>query len=346
MKKNIMMCAGIAIVGITFLVGCQEKTNTPTSVETATKTTKQNQTDIAYATKSDAQKFDLSFPTAGTKVPVVLNIHGGGFMMGDKAGMSASGGGMPTGGVPSGEKMPMSGMPSGGGGSVDDALKTEALKRGYAFASTNYRLSGEAPFPAAINDVKACIRYLKAHADELGIDANRIYVIGGSAGGNLAALAGTSGNLNYIGESENLGNESQSSSVAGVVDMFGPINFLTMDSDFKELGVVSAPVTDSVSSAESRYIGAQISTQPEKVAQANPTTYLDANDPKMLIEAGSIDKNIPYLQGKKFADAANQLSAGKATWTLLEGEGHGTAGFSSSENIKTIMDFLDNLSKK
>lgn len=341
--KNKLLMSVIALFGAgAMLTGCQAKGGTEVSKQETTRN------DIAYATKSETQKFDITLPTTGQKLPVVLNIHGGGFMMGDKAGMSASGGGMPSGAKPvlsDSTKKPSGKMPTGGA-STDDAIKTEALKRGYAFASTNYRLSGEAAFPAAINDVKACIRYLKAHADELGIDANRIYVIGGSAGGNLAALAGTSGDLNYIGESENLGNESQTSTVAGVVDMFGPINFLTMDADFKELGVENAPVTDSATSPESRYIGAQISTVPEKVAAANPTTYLDGNDPKMLIQAGSVDTNIPYIQGKKFADAANQLSPDKATWMLLEGEGHGTAGFSSSQNVTVIMDFLDTLSKK
>lgn len=357
MKKRLFVGGALLLSSTTLLAGCQatsEKGQTTTQSTTTTNIAS-SKTDIAYATKSDTQKFDIYLPNTNGKLPVVLNIHGGGFMMGDKSGMAASGGGMPTGGtsgekpagMPTGQK-PTGGMPSGGasGGSADDATKTAVLSRGYAFASTNYRLSGEAPFPAAINDVKAAIRYLKAHADELGIDANRIYVLGGSAGGNLAALAGTSGDLNYIGESENLGNENQTSTVAGVVDMFGPINFLTMDADFKELGVSDAPVTDSATSPESRYIGAQISTVPDKVAAANPTTYLDANDPKMLVQAGSIDKNIPYIQGKKFVDAANSVSPGKATWMLLEGEGHGTAGFSSAENLEAIMNFLDSLSTK
>lgn len=353
MKKKLFTGGALLLSSAITLAGCQANSNsTSNPASSSTATVASTKTDIAYADKSEAQKFDIYLPNTNGKLPVVLNIHGGGFMMGDKSGMAASGGGMPTGGtsgtkpagMPSGQKP--TGSTSGGGMAADDATKTAVLSRGYAFASTNYRLSGEAPFPAAINDVKAVIRYLKAHADELGIDANRIYVLGGSAGGNLAALAGTSGDLNYIGESENLGNESETSTVAGVVDMFGPINFLTMDADFKELGVTDAPVTDSATSPESRYIGAQISTVPEKVAAADPTTYLDANDPKMLVQAGSIDKNIPYIQGKKFVDAANKISEGKATWTLLEGEGHGTAGFSSEENLKTIMDFLDSLSSK
>lgn len=347
MQKITKVATTMAIAGSILLTGCQAQNSTTSTVNTNVSEKK----DIAYATKSETQKFDIAVPSNSNKAPVVLNIHGGGFMMGDKAGMSGSGGGMPTGGLGNGEKP--AGMPSGekppmgntSGMSSDDALKSAVLKKGYAFASTNYRLSGEAAFPAAINDVKATIRYLKAHASELGIDENRIYVIGGSAGGNLAALAGTSGDLNYIGESEQLGNENQSSSVAGVVDMFGPINFLTMDADFKELGVSNAPVTDSATSPESRYIGTQISQASDKVAAANPTTYLDANDPKMLVQAGSKDTNIPYLQGKKFVDAANAVAAGKATWTLLEGEGHGTAGFTSEENINRILDFLDSLSK-
>lgn len=350
MKNKIAkMTVSVGLASSFLLAGCQAQNTT-----NQTKTAETSKKDVAYATKSDTQKFDIYLPNTNGKAPVVLNIHGGGFMLGDKSGMSGSGGGMPSGSMPampSGEKPAKPtgekpAMPSGGSGSnTEDPLKTAVVNRGYAFATMNYRLSGEAPFPAAINDVKAMVRYLKAHADELGIDANRIYVIGGSAGGNLAALAGTSGDLNYIGESENLGNENQDSKVAGVVDMFGPINFLTMDSDFKELGVANAPVTDSETSPESKYIGTQISKAADKVAAANPTTYLDANDPKMLVQAGSKDTNIPYIQGKKFVDAANAISPGKATWTLLEGEGHGTAGFTSEENLNRILNFLDSLSK-
>jgi acetyl esterase/lipase len=305
--------------------------NTPTPVDTpksevTTKATEEK--DVVYATKSSSQKLDIYVPDAKTQngVPIIVNIHGGAFKSGDKSG-SATGSGF-------------------SGGSQTDTFKEEAMKRGYAYASVNYRLSGEAVFPAAINDVKASIRYIKANAAKYGINKNMVFTIGGSAGGNLAALAATSGDLNYIGESENLGNETENSVLAGAVDMFGPINFLTMDSDFAELGVSNAPVTDSETSPESQYIGAKISTQPDKVKQADPTTYIDEKDPKIYISAGDQDRNIPYIQGEKLAKAINQKKSGNATWKLLAGEGHGTTGFSTSENIKEMLDFIDAIAKQ
>ncbi|MGL4674181.1 MAG: hypothetical protein ACRCXK_04915, partial [Wohlfahrtiimonas sp.] len=152
MKKRILKGAILMGSAAILLAGCQAANSSSsnsekTTTETASVNIASSKTDIAYATSSEAQKFDIYLPSTNGKLPVVLNIHGGGFMMGDKAGMAASGGGMPTGGTQTStsEKKPSGSRAAGqSGASGDDATKTAVLSRGYAFASTNYRLSGEA----------------------------------------------------------------------------------------------------------------------------------------------------------------------------------------------------------
>ena len=115
--------------------------------------------DIAYAPVSGAQKLDLHLPAqAGDRLPLVVVIHGGAFLMGDK---------------------------------TMDAEEIAALvDAGFAAAALNYRLSGEARFPAAVEDVKAAVRFLRANAAEYGLDPDRFGAFDASAGGHLACMLG------------------------------------------------------------------------------------------------------------------------------------------------------------
>jgi cephalosporin-C deacetylase-like acetyl esterase len=161
--------------------------------------------DIAYSKESNAQKLDIYLPdTISEQLPVIVSIHGGAFMFGDKADEQV---------------VPM----------------LEGIKRGYAVISINYRLSDESKFPSQINDVKTAIRWIKANAEKYHLASNKIALWGGSAGGNLAALAGTSGGVRDF---ENLGmlNRNFSDTVQAVVDWFGPINFSEMDKQFEASG--------------------------------------------------------------------------------------------------------------
>ena len=152
-------------------------------------------TDLAYAALSEAQKLDLYLPTTGDgPFPVVIMVHGGGFMFGDKS--------------------------DGAGLTGVDQL----LEAGYAVASINYRLSGEATWPAQIQDAKAAVRYLRSAADEYNLDPEHFGAWGASAGGNLVALLGTTCGVAEL-EGADLGNADQSSCVQAVVDWFGPIDF-------------------------------------------------------------------------------------------------------------------------
>ena len=263
--------------------------------------------DVAYATASATQKLDLYLPEGDGPFPVVISVHGGGFMMGDKA----------------------------------DAMGTtgfdQLLAEGYAVAAVNYRLSSEAKFPAAIEDVKAATRWLRANAASYNLDPDHFGAWGASAGGNLVALLGTSCGADDI-EGADLGNADQSSCLQAVVDWFGPTDFLQMDTQFAG---TSCPQThDAADSPESQYLGAPVQDVPQLAAQANPITYITAEAPAFLIQHGTADCNVPPQQSQLLYDALTAAGV-NATLNQIDGAGHGCAEFSDAANMQVVIDFLN-----
>lgn len=266
-------------------------------------------TDLAYAEQSDTQKLDLYLPEGDGPFPLVIMVHGGGFMFGDKAdGMGLTG--------------------------VD-----QLLEQGYAVSSINYRLSGEAQYPAQIFDAKAAVRFLRANAAEYKLDPEKFGAWGASAGGNLVALLGTTCGVSEL-EGAELGNGDQSSCVQAVVDWFGPIDFLKMDEQF---GGTDCPANhNDADSPESRLLGAPVQTVPDLAATANPMTYVSPDDAPFFIQHGSADCNIPPVQGQNLADAlAAAIGSENVTFTLIDGAGHGGDAFNAAENVALVLEFLN-----
>ena len=266
--------------------------------------------DVAYASLSAAQKLDIYLPDEGQgPFPVIFSIHGGAFMMGDKA-----------------------------DGQVNPML--EGLKRGYAVVSVNYRLSGEAIFPAQIQDVKTALRFIRANAKKYHLNPAKIAAWGGSAGGHLSALLGTSEGVAAL-EDKSTGNLSESVAVQAVVDWFGPIEFIEMDKQFL-ISKKGEPAHSAADSPESKLVGKQITTVPELVKNASPATYITPNDPPFLIEHGTLDPLVPTEQSIYFAAALEKsLGKNKVILKLLEGAGHGGPQFETPENLKLVFAFLD-----
>ena len=266
-------------------------------------------TDLTYADQSDAQKLDLYVPEGDGPFPLVIMVHGGGFMFGDKAdGMGLTG--------------------------VD-----QLLAKGYAVSSINYRLSGEAQYPAQIHDAKAAVRFLRAHASEYKLDPARFGAWGASAGGNLVALLGTTCGVAEL-EGAELGNEEQSSCVQAVVDWFGPIDFLALDEQFAGTGCPENH--NDADSPESRLLGAAVQTVPDLAATANPMNYITPDDAPFFIQHGSADCNIPPVQGQNLADAlAAAIGRENATFILIDGAGHGGEQFEAADNVALVLDFLN-----
>jgi acetyl esterase/lipase len=326
MKKTYLTLL-VPILCSLVLVGCTATTTTTkpsggkgtmggtTTVDTSSIKTKY--LDVAYATKSSAEKLDIYLPNDQTgPFPVIISVHGGAFKSGDKS------------------------------GELD--FLSAALASGYAVAAVNYRLSGEAIFPAAINDVKAAIRFIKANADTYQINAQQVVLWGGSAGGNLVALAGTTAGSDELYDPA-LGYTDISDDVAAVVDWFGPIYFSTMDEEFAALGTSGVMgATSAASSPESVYLGQTVGTSEAEplVKQASPQTYITSDDPAFYIQHGTADRNIPITQSVNFAAALTTvLGSDKVVFEQLDGAGHGTSEFRTTENIAKILTWLDSIIK-
>ncbi len=280
-----------------------------------TESIKRKFLDVAYDTKSPAQKLDIFLPDSGNgPFPVIMSVHGGAFKAGDK-------------------------------GDNQVAPMLEGLKRGYAVVSINYRLSGEAIFPAQIYDVKAAVRWIKANSEKYKLHPDRIAAWGGSAGGHLSSLVGLSGDVKEL-EDLSSGNSNQSSRVTVVVDWFGPTDFLKMDEQLKE-SIVKNPQIHSVpDSPESELIGKNLDDAPELVKAANPETYITPDDPPFFIQHGLIDHLVPYQQSENLARKLEKvIGKDKVTLILLPKTDHGGPNYETEDNLNKVFMFLDKYMK-
>jgi len=295
----------IFLLSVTVLFGsCRKDGSTDSSTTNGTSVT---YTNVAYASGSTAQAMDIYMPSGAGPFPAVVVIHGGGFMMGSKS---------------------------------DESANCATLTaQGYVAVSIDYRLSSEAKFPAQIQDCKAAVRFLRANASKYKINPDKIGSWGGSAGGNLASMLGTSSGISEL-EGASLGNSSYSSKVIATVDWFGPINFITMDAEAAALGFTIS--TNSASSPESTLMGAAVQTIPDLVTKANPTTYITSDDAAFFIQVGSLDRNIPYTQSQNFYNALKAtLGDSKVSYELIDGAAHGGIQFTTTANLAKVIAFFD-----
>jgi acetyl esterase/lipase len=189
------------------------------------------------------------------------------------------------------------------GGGFDDfpALLASLAAQNYVVASIDYRLSGEAHFPAAEQDVKSAIRWLRAHADDYGIDTTRIAIWGEEAGGQLAALAGTSCGVAML-EPPKTGiadDKAPSDCVQAVIDWHGISDLATLAADSGRDG--NSPST----SPEAAYLGCEPAACPAGLVRtASPIAYAGPNSPPFLIQHGP-HKTVPLVQSQKLFEALN-----------------------------------------
>lgn len=261
----------------------------------------QAQKNITYAESADGpQMLDLYLPEdAKDPVPLIIWIHGGGWKNGSKETC----------------------LP----------VRMGFTERGYAVASINYRLTGEASFPAQIVDCKAAVRWLRAHAKEYGLDADHFGVWGASAGGHLAALIGTSGGVPGFDTGEN---PDVSSRVQAVCDYYGP-------SDFMALGTVPGFQRHArADSPESALLGGPAAENPETAKAASPVTYATPDDPPFLIVHGDSDRTVPPDQSHRM-EASLRNAGVKTELMFLPEAGHGGPVFSTPEMAKKVAGFFD-----
>jgi acetyl esterase/lipase len=268
---------------------------------------------LPYALLSPAQKLDIYIPEKGDgPFPVILQIHGGAFREGDKADE---------------QTRPM----------------MSGLDHGYAVVAVNYRMSGEAIFPSLVHDIKAAIRWVRAHAAQYHLNPKKIAAWGGSAGGWQSAMAGLTEGVGSL-EDLSLGNPEQPCGIQAVVDWFGPTDFLKMDEQVAESGLVPifGEYHNSADSPESMLLGKQITLVPELVKAANPETYITPQAPPFLIQHGTLDAVVPVQQSIHLAEKlAAVIGKEKVILDLLEGAQHADPRFDTPGNVHRVLEFLD-----
>jgi acetyl esterase/lipase len=210
----------------------------------------------------------------------------------------------------------------------------DLLKRGYALASIDYRLSAEVPFPAIMHDIKAAVRFLRGNATKYGFQKEKIVIWGSSAGGHLVALAGvTNGNEALEGIIGNYLDES--SDVNLTLDFFGPSNFKTILKQSTPHGVsVRAP-------ALALFFGKPLEQAAELVEAASPVFHVDAADPPMFIAHGNQDPQVPINQSIELWLKLKEAGV-KTEFEILGEMGHGGKGFSKPEFIDKVVAFIEN----
>jgi acetyl esterase/lipase len=269
--------------------------------------------DISYADKSDAQKLDIYLPNKGDgPFPVIATFHGGAWMFGDK-----------------GDDMNLPFL--------------EGLKRGYAVACVNYRLSGEAHFPSQIHDCKTAIRYLRTNAAAYHLDGTRIGAWGASAGGHLAALLGTTPRVRELDDpSMRKTNTRFSCKVQAVAVWYGPLeDFLKMDEQLTASGM-GTPDHSHEDSPESQLLGRKITDIPALVKYASPMTYIKPSVPPFLLQHGLKDSIVPVEQAINFAARMEKVAGcDRVTLDLLKNADHGDPLFETPRNLKRVFEFFD-----
>jgi acetyl esterase/lipase len=270
----------------------------------AAQNTYATHTNLSYVDDGNvSHKLDLYVPNgAASPVPLIVWIHGGGWQSGDKQ-------------------------------LGQNSHPLRYARMDYAVASINYRLSGEAIFPAQIYVCKAAVRWLRANAAKYNLDPTRFGAWGQSAGAHLASLLGTSNAVTDL-EGNIDGNLQHSSRVQAVVDWYAPLDFLQQDVLLAQNGCPN-PNHNSPDSPESRLMGCAIQTCPDAVRRANPMTYLTTDDPPFFIEHGTADCTAAPGHSRIFQNLL-QSAGHDSILVFLQDEGHGGPQFTAESNLALV----------
>ncbi len=279
----------LALAG-TALFGCAQSSPAPPTGARSALPGVQVLRDLEYVKGGHARnRLDLYLPEKASRpLPVILWVHGGGWKRGDKTNGPAF----------------------------------QFATRGYAVASMNYRFSQDAVFPAQIYDCKAAVRWLRAPARQYGLDARHIGAWGGSAGGHLVALLGTTAGIREL-EGPG-GNADQSSRVQAVVDWYGPTVFLTA----------------RARNTRHQLFGGDPRQHPEKARQASPLTYVSKDAAPFLIMHGDQDQTVKLAHSEILARALKRAGA-EVTLEVIKGGRHGGFLFTNAQNLKRVEAFFD-----
>ncbi len=237
--------------------------------------------DIPYATVPGFRPLTLDLYTPRTQnvpAPIVVFVHGGSWNNGDSRTARA-----------------FTDLPR--------ALAGLAAQ-GYVVASINYRLSQEARFPAALQDVKAAIRWMRRSAASFNGDPTRLAVWGASSGGQLAAMAGVTCGVPRFEPEGEVGRDAPSNCAEAVIDWYGPTDLGALAADGGKPASEGFTSASAGTSPEGRYLGCEPSAcAPGVVKLASPLSFVSENAPPFLIQHGAADTEVSPKQAQKLYDA-------------------------------------------
>lgn len=272
-----LACAGACVVGIG-LAAIAARVQQQALVAPANVNARY---DVQYdQAGGESLVMDIARPKgAKEKLPAVVCIHGGGWRGGDKIAFRP----------------------------VIHLL----AQRGFVAVSVKYRFAPKHPFPAQIEDVKSAVRYLRANADQLQVDPDRIGAMGASAGGHLATLLATTDERDNL---EGSGNAGHSSAVQAAANVVGPTD-------------LTRTFPESVQFMLRDLAGSELSEaqQSEALGRASPIEYLGGDDPPLLLVFGTADPLVPYEQATLMVEAC-QAAGVPCELITIEGGGHGSGG--------------------
>ncbi len=292
---------------------------------------------VAYSDISEATYLDLYVPDGEPK-PLFVMIHGGGFFYGDSQTRQAQ------------------------------FMYRYFRDRGYACASVHYRLSSEAQFPAAVDDVKAAVRFLRANADKYGYDADKVVVWGESAGGYLASMVALTNDTQFTGTpfiGEDQLTEPVSAQVDALVNYYGCIDLDKFAEDFQKEGVPAFVwkggllgiqwdihrVDKTKDTFEDMFIGKPTAEfTPEELAVYSPCTYAKENLPEtklpIYILHGDADITVPLNQSRRLAETC-EAAGGQVTFEIMPNARHADENMFTNETLARVEAWLkDALNKE
>lgn len=258
-----------------------------------------------------AMQMDVLKPVKAEKAPAIVYVNGGGFINANKDGYIQQ--------------------------------RLQLAEAGYVVASISYRVAPTATFPQPLEDVKAAVRYLRAHADTLNINPDKIGLMGGSAGGYLVAMAGATNGLKQFDKGENL---DQSSDVQAVVDLYGLSDLTKVGADFSpevQAKHRSAGATEALWVNGSPVFGGEdggILANPEKVKAANPLSYISDQTPPFLLMHGDQDQVVSPSQTELLHQALLKHHI-ESTRYIVPGAVHGGDYWIQPEVMQVILHFFD-----
>ncbi len=291
---------------------------------------------VAYAGESDSQYLNLYIPEAETPPPLLVIVHGGGFVLNDCESRQTR------------------------------LFYSFFRERGFACATVNYRLAQEAVFPAAVEDVKCAVRFLRANAEQYGYNADRIAIWGESAGGYLAVMAGVTGedfsSVRFLGEEELA--EPVSGRIDFVLDYYGAVELESKEersAAFAALGVPGWMVSiantwlqDAIrdypwaESCEDVFLGRPLKElSEEERLRASPLHHAEMNltsgeSPDFLILHGDADITVPRTQSQHLSEIIRERAGeNRVTFEIIPNAKHADEDMYSAETLEKVLSWLE-----